>query len=374
MFIDWLKIYQEHEMDAPFLTDRASIIIDTETSEQLGVRQAPLKHPGSFCTSIQIQVTDTRITISGNPSRYGRVDNLFGFESIDECVSVYNRILRSLDLPEFTKCTEVYRRSGKEGTKVQLASNGAVIQELHITSNKSVGQGCEADYLKGLATQRYRNSLPRLHTNGMTVDWLSKLGNARFIYPSVYVKYNEMLLHSADKLKRSYGEGSKEFGYLNKVIGYCRMAGVVRFEQKLKSAFLRKSNFCFWGLFDEEKLKPIHEHFVGLDKRLSVEKMTIENIAEKLVRKKIVKSTHAANVTSMYAIQWMNGTRFDLAKTQVQTHRARLRQIGIDIANPCDINRHSPVFVRETKTIDVQDLSMPSWYQRPGVANLRLVA
>lgn len=55
-----------------------------------------------------------------------------------------------------------------------MVADGALIKELHITSNKSVGKGNEDDYISGLSTQPYRNSVPRLHSNGKSVDWLSK--------------------------------------------------------------------------------------------------------------------------------------------------------------------------------------------------------
>ncbi len=76
----------------------------------------------------------------------------------------------------------------------------------------------------------------------------------------------------------------------------------------------------------------------------------------------------------MYAYQWSHGQVFDLNKSQVQTHRARLRKIGIDIAEVCDMTKHSPVFIKRATEIEVSDLQIPDWYQRPGVANLRLVA
>ena len=184
-----------------------------------------------------------------------------------------------------------------------------------------------------------------------------------------------MELHLNDKVAKAYEKESDEFNYLQSVINYCREAGVVRFEQKLKSAFLRKYNFCFYGLFDEKQLKPTHDELLAIDEKLQVTAMTTENIAERLIRQEIVTSTHAANVTSMYAIQWMHGTEFDLSKTQVRVHRARLRKIGIDIGIPCDTSRHSPVFIRKVKEIEVQPLEMPSWYQPPGrKPNLKLVA
>lgn len=374
MFFDWLTMYQDHPTQLPYLGDRASVEIDTVTGESLGVRQPTLVHEGSFCTSLHVRVSGNRVTVSGNPSRFGRIDNLFGFTSLDDCVAVYNRVLLSLGLPPFAKCTQIFHRQGEDGSRVETFSDGAVITELHITSNRAVGQGCTNDYIKALSTQRYHNSIPRLHTNGCTVDWLSAKGKASLIYPSVYNKAHELRLHSLPKIARKFGEESAEHRDLTRVIEFCEQHGVTRHEQKLKSAFLRRHDFRFYGLFDPARLQPFHDEFLAIDERLQVTAMTLETIADKLLRLGIVASTKAANTTTMYALQWMSGKRFDLSNANVKRHRARLRQIGIDIADTCDLTRHSPVQIRKAMEIVVGDLPVPHWYQLPAVQPLRLVA
>lgn len=375
MFFDWLTLYQDHPgIELPMLGDRASIVIDTATGEHLGVRQPSLTHQGSYSTSIQIRITGQRVTVSGNPSRIDRLDNLFGFTSLDECVAVYNRILLSLGLPPFTKCTEVFFRQGKDGKRVEKFSNGAIVTEVHVTSNRAVGQGCERDYIKGISTLRYHNSIPRLHTNGNTCDWLSKKGKASLIYPSVYNKAHEMKLHVLPTIVRKFGEDSPEVKQLQQTIAYCDEQGVCRHEQKFKAEFLRRHELRFYGLFDPKEFGPWHAEFLAIDNRLQVTAMTMENISEKLIRLGVVDNTRAANTTMLYALQWMHGATFDLNKAQVKVHRARLRKIGIDIADVCDISRHSPVYIRRAVELVPRSLKVPRWYQLPKVQPLRLVA
>jgi hypothetical protein len=375
MFFDWLTMYQDHpDAHFPMLGDRASIVIDTATGEHLGLRQPSIQHEGSFSTSIQVRISGQRIVVSGNPSRYDRIDNLFGFTTLEECVGVYNRILLSLGLPPFSKCTQIFFRQGEDGQRVETFSDGAVITEIHVTSNRAVGQGSVPDYLKGVSTLRYHNSIPRLHTNGNTVDWLSKKGKASLIYPSVYNKAEELKLHTLAKIVRKYGDDSAEANYLNRVIGYCESHGVTRHEQKLKAEFLRRHDMRFYGLFDPKGFKSFHEEFLAIDDRLQVTAMTLETIADKLLRLGIVENTRAANTTTLYAMQWMSGQKFDLCKAQVKVHRARLRKIGIDIADTCDVSRHSPVHIRKAVEVTVRELPIPHWYQRPQVQPLRAVA
>ena len=374
MFFDWLTIYQDFEVDLPYLSDRCEIIIDVATGKPITERQPAFKHEGSFSTSISIRISGRRVTIKGNPSRINRIDNLFGYSNIDDCVAVYNQIMLSLGLPPFTKCTKTYQIWNDKTVRFDTFSNGAIIQELHITTNKSVGQGNEKDYIRGISTQRYRNSIPRLHANGTTVDWLSKKGNAALIYPSIYIKANEIQLHQMDKIKRLHGVSSPEFGYITGVYDYCHKHGVVRFEQKLKSRYLRRESLQFWGLSDFTKLSKIHNEFLNIDKKLGINAMTYQSIAELLKIEAICKSTASANATANYYFMWMHGQSFDLSKSHIQKHRARLRRLSIDIAETCDTTKHTAVRIKEIREIDVLELAIPEWYQRPATNHLKLVA
>lgn len=375
MFFDWLTMYQDHDCDHPLISDRAAIQIDTITGEHLGLTQPSLSVEGSYCTSIQVRISGGRITISGNPSRFNRLDNLFGFTDLDDCVLVYNRILDSLGLPRFTKCKNIYQRQNPENERTEVFSDGAIVTEVHCTTNRATGRGAAGHYLRGLSTLRYRHSIPRLHTNGCTVDWLSKSGRASLVYPSVYDKSHEMQLHSQEKLRRHFGVDSDEYRQFVAVMDYCESNGVVRFEQKFKSAYLRREGLRFWGLSDFGALKPVHDEFLNIDEKLQVTKMDLETISDRLLENGIVNSRQSANATTLYALEWMSGKIFDLQKKQVKTHRARLRKIGIDIADRCDLSRHSPVYIKRAVEVTVSELPVPSWYRLPSTQPaLRLVA
>lgn len=389
MFFDWLSCYQDHEQDLPFISRDGMAFFDTYTGLSLSVsldgdrvfngpniRQRSLQHEGSFSTSINIKVSGRRVTVTGNPSRFNRLDNLFGYRTIDACFAVYNVILSSLGLPPFTRCEhkgfiEVERENG--AVSLQPVMHGAHITELHITSNIAVGEGNTDAYLKAIASQPYRNSVPHLFPNGKTVEWKSKLGNARLMYPSYYEKLNEIELKTIPKVKRMYGEESDEYQYILDLCKYLKENGVIRCEQKLKSTFLNKNNLQYWGISDFSQLKPIHDEFINLDKKLKVSRMDLQTISETLLDRGIVETTRAANTTALYALNWMNGQKFDFSKSQVQTHRARLRQIGIDIAKPCNLLLFSPVIVKEVKEIERSQLTPPSFYRHPKT-QLSLVA
>jgi hypothetical protein len=373
MFYDWLKPYQDFDFQLPLIGKRHSIEIDSLTGEELGIKQPTMVHEGSFSTTIRIRISGNRLTVDGNPSRIDRCENLFGYSTHEQCMDKYNDILQSYGLPQFTKATRTWYGVGEDGSRVQKFSNGAVFQEIHITSNRAIGMGNEDDYLRALSMLPYRNMIPRLHTNCKTVDWLNSKGEGAWIYPSVYNKANELALHALPTIKRRFGVDSSEYQYLLNVINYCKTMGVVRFEQKLKSDYLRKHDLNHYGLVDESVFKTLHEEFLTLDQKIQVEAMNLESISEQLIRKNICDNTKAANMTTIYAIQWMHGQQFDFNKSQVKTHRARLRKIGIDIALPCDLTKFSLVNVRDTRTIEIKNLPIPDWYQRPKTNFLSVV-
>lgn len=374
MFFDWLKIEQDFQTQLPLIGDFGFVGIHLDTGEQQeGIRTPAYKHEGSFCDLVHIKVNGSVLSMWGNPSRWGRVENLFGLPTVDLCVECFNRILRNLNLPEFTKCTQVFYGQSEDGTKVTKFSDGAIIKELHITENRAVGKNNVEHYLSGLSTLNYRNSVARLHTNGETVDWLSKLGKANLIYPSVYNKAYELELHSLNKIKNKFGEQSQEYKHLLKVIDYCKSNGVARFELKLKSRYLQRENLNFYGLSDYSKLKKLSNEFIHIDEKLKVTAMDFETISETLLNNGVVDTVRSANTTAMYALQWSHGQVFDLSKSQVKVMRGRLRKIGIDIGRKCDLSKFSPVKVVSTREINVSNLIVPNWYKLPNY-HLRLAA
>lgn len=368
MFIDWLTISQEHTHDLPVVCDILTLTIDTNTNEVISTRQPRFKHEASHSTSVTIHVQGRKIRVEGNPSRVGRLDNLFGFSTIEQCVSVYNQLLAEYGLPGFTRCTRVDLRDGASGAKSgDRVADGAKIERIDLTTNVSVGEGNALAYLRGVSSQRIGHSIGFLYPNGRTVAWTPK-GNGkggRLQYRKAYDKAFEMDENLLPKIKRLYGDQSPEYLYVQRVRNYCAEFGVVRMEQELKNEFLQREALCYWGLFDERRLAELHDEFLKIDDRLKVTAMDIVSISEQLLAEKIVDTTRAANTTAMYAIQWMHGQQFDFGKSQVQTHAARLNRIGINIRNACDTSRFAPVFVRQAREITKSTvLPIPSWYQR----------
>jgi len=365
MFFDWLDIEQTFDVDVPLIGDFGAARVDLETgviSEH--VRCFPEIVEGSYSTKITIFVNGCNLRVRGNPSRYGREENLFGYQTLDECVAVYNGILRQQGLPQFTKNTEL-RRAFSPGTEKMIAvGNGATIKEVHATTNIAVGEGNEAAYLKALASQQLGRSYGNLYSNGQTVDWLTNDRNAPLVYSSAYNKAYEMTRHV---LRKAELQGMP-LGYLRRVINYCEKMGVVRLESKIKGRKLSRENMRHYGCVSERALYDVHQVLLNLDKKLKIEKLDMTTVAQKLLDEGVVTNTKAANTTMYYFTLWMNGECFDLRKSQVKIHRGRLRKIGIDIGRPCDIAKFSPLSIKRAKEIKVTELQPPYWYRLPKVA------
>lgn len=380
MFFDWLSCYQDFDFELPIISDTGYAVYDFLDDELGQIRQSKINHEGSFSTSIQIHVKGNRLCFSGNPSRYNRLDNLFGFTTLEHLFAVYNHICDDLGLPHFTKCTHCgFTQKIQSDGSVKLVPivNGAVITSLHITTNLAVGSLTAVDaYLRALSALPYRRSRGRLHADGKTVDWLSILGNARLIYPSVYDKGNELRIHTLPKLKRAFGVNSDQYQYIQSLIDYCNAYGVVRAEQKLNSPYLTQNNLQYYGLSDYSILTTLHNEFLNLDDKLQVSAMDINTITQTLINENICTNTKSANLTALCAINWMNGQTFDSSNSgQVRNYRARLRKIGIDICKPCNILTFSPVIVKQVIEIQKIELQPPSFYRHAVLpSHLRLVA
>lgn len=377
MFFDYLRAKQEYPFELPRFGRDGLLRYNLTTGEKITDRSASprIEHKGSHSTVVDILVSGNRLVIDGNPSRINRADNLEGLYNLDSCFQVYNDILAQYDLPKLTKCTEAIPTFCAESGKHKMMVNGAVIERVDITENKSVGEGNVECFLRAISMIPYRNSLPFLYPNGKTVGWHSKCGGGNsLIYPSIYDKAFDLNRKARRIVKRLFGDDSDEYRYITQLIDYCKAQGVVRFEQKLHSEYLTRERLKYWGLLDPSGFRPIHESFMNIEKKLQVNKMTFETISERLLREGHVKSTRSANCAAILATQWMEGRVFDLTKSQVRTHRAVLRKIGIDIALVCDITKFSMTNIVETKEVKISKLVLPEWYQHPVQNHLRLVA
>ncbi len=367
-FIDQLFMQQDHpDGGLPLVGTHVIERVDLETGEKLppSVNQKLLE--GSFSTKLTIRCNGNRVRVEGNPSRWQRMDNLFGLKTLDECVEIYNHVLAKFDLPPFTKNTRLFHRQTPDNKSSSLIGDGAEITLIDWTRNHTVGQGKEASFIRGMSSMQIgRGREPKLYPNGMTCNWGE---GSEWIMDKLYCKAFELRKQLKKKKRKKDGISSEQLQYLDKLISYCEQQGVVREEHSLRQKLLKRYDLQFYGLVNEQDF---HTHLNDIEnamKTLHATHDTHESIAHQLLEAGAVDTLRKANVTMGYCIQWQHGTdlRDVLNRRQFYEHKARLKQIGIDISRPFDVSRMCPTLKR-SEVIEVKPLSIPGWYQLPVVA------
>lgn len=367
-FIDQLFMQQDYpDGGLPFVGTHVIERLDLETGEKLppSVNQKILE--GSYSTKLTIRCNGDRVRVEGNPSRWQRMDNLVGLNTLDECVEIYNHVLAKYDLPPFTKNTRVFHRQSPDGKSSSLIGNGAEITLIDWTRNHTVGQGKEASFIRGMSSMQIgRGREPKLYPNGMTCNWGE---GSEWIMDKLYCKAFELRKHLKEDKRKKNRLITEQLEYLEKLIVYCEEQGVVREEHSLRQKLLKRHNLQFYGLVTEQDF---HAHLNDIEyamKTLHATHDTHQSIAHQLLEVGAVDTLRKANVTMGYCIQWQHGAdlRDVLNRRQFYEHKGRLKQIGIDISRPFDVSRMCPTLKR-SEVIEVKPLSVPDWYRLPVVA------
>jgi len=366
-FIDWLEVHQDHFQPLPIVGSQMVSRIDIATGEPVSESPSPKKVEASHSTTLSIRCNGTRVSVSGNPSRFNRPDNLFGFTRLSDCIAVYNQILIEHGLPPFTAVTDYWYRQSEEGSKAQLFSDGAMIDRIDITRNFSVSSGKEFSFIRGLSTQSIcKGKQPNLYPNGATVDWYK---GSTSLYKKVYKKSQELTENKKKNLKNSTYEDIKNY---EKLIEWCDSNGILREEHEFKSQWLRRNKLCFYGMTKENDFINYLGDIETAMKRLQIMKFDYETIAEQLIKKNIVNSHQSANATQAVAHKWLHGSIIS-KNTQYYVHRRRLLPLGIDISIPHDVSKMPPQ-IRSNEIIEVKYVQPPSWYRMPQVRHLKLAS
>jgi II/X family phage/plasmid replication protein len=367
-FVDKLSMHQEHFEQLPLVGSSLCIEVDLQSGETISKNPKSLQLEGSYSSKLVIRCNGTRVSVSGNPSRFNRIDNLFGLKSINECVQVFNVILKNYGLPPFTKCTKRWFGQSEDGKKARVITDGAIITAIDWTKNHTVGQDNVKQFLRGLSSQSVgRGKVGHLYSNQCTVNWGE---GSEYKMTSMYDKENDLKRQRKKRLKHA---SDVDIQYYDDLILYCKNYGVAREEHKFKRLFLDKNNLKFYGLFKDADFGPYLKSIDDVMNRCEVTGMKQKSIADQLLAKEIVKSRQAANATQVYASMWMEGCdiKSQISRSNFYVHKSRLKNIGLDITSPFDVTRMAPVLLSR-KVIEVSPLAIPNWYRQPN--NLRLVS
>jgi len=353
IFCDWITIRQTHDQPVPVLNGgyvvsfepeafSKSWQIDEETGE---TKLAPMfdatkaeytthkriEHEGSYETKISVRSDGYTVELSGNVSRFGRPDNLFGL-TVPECFEKANQLIQALGLPAFSELTDL---TPMARTDTHTAGQSiAHITRVDITQNLCAGSREKAlRYIHSMAGQASMargkgNNAPKGYGNGVT--WNE--GSKRW-YCKLYYKGDELGKYASEQLKKM-----------------CEELGVVRFEISLKArelADLGLNRILPWCRVKEGKsmAEIIYGKFSEVLRRNSVSTLELSDIPGKL---------------GLVAQSYMTGNNplATASKRVGQKWRKALLEYGIDIKVPLDVTRLSARVV----VIELQPLAVPDWY------------
>lgn len=342
-FIDWLSIKQQYALGSvPDFGSGVVLKIDSDGATEWQSVSA-VQHEGSFSTSVRVRSHGGLVEFSGNPSRYSRPDNLFGFPDVFTALyEVVNPLMVSLGLPAFSSAEGICELSQESDDLV--ITDGAVITRVDLTINFALGSH-RAEALRWMEGIVIRGQSSKRFSDG-SFGW----GSTRHRLFKIYSKFHEMLKHK--KKQKS--------PYFDDLLQWVDSSGIVRFEIELHRDFLRQNglrSLFGWSVNSSSVL----EMFDSSVRKLFPSMGTggLSDTASVLVAFGI-KPTRAKRLQGL-AYQWASGVDVfsNLSKSAAYRDRADLLLAGIDIRKPptnlAQINSR-------VRSIDLVPAVAPDWY------------
>lgn len=334
MFVDWISVSQYHGEGVPEFIGSLAFKglhvdgIDATDPGDLVEAAGPRKWEASYGTSMQIKAHHGWVKVSGNPSRFNRADNLFGFE-LDECMHRINAELSKLGLPPFQPGQELQPSADEVERGALPRWTGARFSRLDLTRNFETG----SELLARLAIRSWQARAAAYMKKGSYGDETVLWHNSRRSVKA-YRKGDEMALHCKD----------------SPWIDWARERGIVRHEVALKSRYLSDTGLCWWG---NASMGTLHRIF---DKETEV----LQRADASLDPLAVEACPRSSRV--VYAA-WLKGenVRELMSRATFYRHRKALLDLAcVDIAEP----RVTGAVVSMVKAIELRPAIEPDGYWR----------
>eukprot|EP00456_Euglypha_rotunda_P050978 TRINITY_DN41109_c0_g1_i2.p1 TRINITY_DN41109_c0_g1~~TRINITY_DN41109_c0_g1_i2.p1 ORF type:complete len:362 (+),score=52.61 TRINITY_DN41109_c0_g1_i2:38-1123(+) len=329
LFIDWLTLSQVHPGGGlPLVAEGFAIHEDLSGEHEFTIVKR-FECEGSFDSRMWIRCDGHRVEFHGNPARWGRPDNVFGY-GWDETIRRVNRLLGTHQLPPFTSGRQ--ERFADSGI---VWIDGARVSRIDITTNYVTGSEQNAQRVIQLLGQHHRGrQLGKVTPDGATVIFGEK---SKYVYGKAYLKYVELLAHR----KKNSGKHVD-----NEVIEWTRNVGLVREEFGLKSRFLTQHDLCWLGEINGHRLQQVYQARTQMKRLKELE----------------VKDTSALSAGARGTLaRYEQGEPHGLKRRTFYNHRKEiLAACGIDIS----VQRNVQKLSLPTKIIEVQAICAPEWYRQ----------
>jgi len=379
VFIDWMNISQRHfNVDLPVIGDGVSCkgesfeqfdvdgekFICLRPGEEFRYSIPSKQQKGSFSTSIRLRCDGSTVSLSGNPGRIDRPDNVFNY-GLDDTLAIASDRVGLEGLPRFAagEClckNSVSERDYKLGLFHEWS--GAIYRELHATQNMSAGNEALAKEYMGFAGGLRAARIAKGVYGDETIIYgsLAKKGKPLHKALVIYRKAEEMLAHAKGEIAKKAVKASLEYQF-------ARDTGLVRMELKMGAHFLRDNGLRYIGDASMGKVISIFERetaFLGA---------AHPDRAARLVSDMPTKFRLAA-------LAWIRGDELRSLLPKTTFHRVvkGLRDYGLD----CSERRSGAVCESQAEhdlqlmldglpAFSLRALACPEWYGLPELEQRR---
>lgn len=357
--IDWLTVSELHPEGCPEFGEIEVMRFEAETGEMVSRSLTGQVVEGSFVATLRVRSMGGRVEISGNPSKWGRMDAVAGVQTMEEAQSIYNDVLLKLGLPPFSF----------ENPRLMLPTGeiqkwGPKVSRIDLTRNIVTGGPEQA--------QRYLNFCSSHKWGRLDPYWKGKASLAwgkkgrRLL--RMYSKADEIRSHMTE-IMRKIDPFNKERcrDYLGKLAEWAETNGLVREEIELGRRLLNESE---WTAISSWYCIDLSDRFPETVREQASGGATVIDWKTE-VFDRVLSSTGSerqARVARDMLLAWMAGAEPSegMSVRTFQRYAKLLREnCAVDVRRPCNIQAISTrVRVVEVEARVLQESDLPEWYLR----------
>lgn len=343
---DWVSLVQ-YLPDAPPFGGDVVRCFDPASGELKYETRQGLSVEGSFCSAARVRSHGGHVSLSFNPSRWGRPDSLDGLRSMVDVLAVANEVLAACGLPPFF---EVDGASGRRFASKLVRGEeapplgGVSLSRVDVCQLFQAGSDDDARLaLLACSQLTARGQVSRSYGRSDTVSWFS---GSRRLYVKMYLKGPELLVHG--------GPDSRD------AAAWASSVGLVRHEVELKRKLLAELGLLRPSSWDAQAMEDIlakHSYF----REAAVSRSGFDSIADELQALGVsrARALRAQHIAAAYAAG--QDPFASMARRTGYRVRADLLRVGLDIRAPLNVVALS----RPVRVIELKPVCIPAQFCRP---------
>lgn len=367
--IDWVSIRQYHQ-DIDNTGENICRWFDGYSGALLSEGVGYLSHKGSFSTAVSLRASGGVVEWSGNPSRWGRPDNVFGYRRMRDCVDLINGQLAEYSLPPFTVDTRRAsdRRLTAPGADLVLDHSGAVLTRVDLCRNMATGSARARDaYLRAASCAVYRGKSGESRPGSVT--W----GSRRNSLIKFYDKSAELIanmprlgkppMNFTAAVRRERDAIMESIEYRKRLAAWCDDVGLIRQEVQFGRQALRAQVLRELGDWSEYRAFELAAQRVDAMKvGCSVD---MRNSFDAFIDAGF--TARRAAVLSGVVSAWYMGhdPAQGVSRATWYRYRADVASVlGLDLTQRPDV----AVLTARVQSVDLSPAVPPAWYRYPAAA------